>query len=375
MVEIKQIKSSRQLKEFIKFPFKLYKDNPCWIPPLLSDDYKTLKIDRNPAFEYCEAKYFMAYKDGKPAGRIAGIINKKYIQKWKNKYARFGWVDFIDDDEVSSALFNAVESWAREKGLNGVHGPLGFCDLDSEGMLIEGFEEMGMFITIYNYPYYPEHLERLGYCKDVDWLEYELRTPREIPARLQKLNNLVMKRLKLRILTAKKSKELLPYAEEIFEILNVAYRDLYGVVELTPRQIQYYIKQYFTFIDPDYVKLVFDENDKMAAFGIAIPSLAAASKKAGGKLFPFGFIHYLKAIKKKNDCLELLLVAVRPDLQGKGIMSLILADIAKTAIEKGVEYAETGPELENNKDVQGLWRFFESRQHKRRRCYFKKLEQ
>lgn len=373
MILIKEVTSLRELKKFIYFPYKLYADNPHWVPPLISDELNTLRKDKNPAFEYCEAKYWLAYRDDEIVGRIAGIISHKYIEKWKNRYARFGWIDFIEDFEVAEALTQTVEKWALSKGMEGVHGPLGFCDLDKEGMLVEGFDELGMMITIYNAPYYHEYMERLGYGKDVDWLEFEIKTPETMPEKIVKINNLVMKRLKLKIFTAKKSKEFLPYAREIFYLLNEAYKDLYGVVELTEKQIGAYVKQYFSFINPDYVRLILDEENKVVAFGIAAPSLARALQKTKGRIFPFGFIQLLKALKS-NDRLDLYLVAVKPELQGKGVNAMILADITQTAIKNGLKFAETGPELETNKDVHSLWKFYETRQHKRRRCYIKKLD-
>ncbi len=373
MLQVKEVNTIRELKKFIRFPNELYSKNPYWIPPLTFDELNTLRKDRNPAFEYCESKYWLAYKDGRIAGRVAGIINHRYIQKWGKKYVRFGWLDFIDDTEVSEALMKTVESWAIKKGMKGVHGPLGFCDLDREGMLIEGYDELGMLITNYNAPYYPVYLDKLGYCKDVDWVEFEIKIPEELPERVEKINDIVLKRLKLKILPAKRSKDFMPYVRDVFYLLNEAYKNLYGVVELTEKQIDAYVKQYFGYINPDYVRLILDQDDKLAAFGIALPSLSLALKKNGGNIFPFGFLHIMKAIKKNNR-LDLLLVAVRPDLQGKGVNALILADINRMAVKNGLKYAETGPELEENKDVQGLWKFYETRQHKRRRCYVKMLD-
>lgn len=372
MVEIKEVKTRQDLKKFICFPNMLYARNPNWVPPLILDEMNTLRSDKNPAFEYCEARCWMAFKDGKPAGRIAGIINHKYIEKWGNKYARFGWLDFIDDEEVSRALLSTVEAWAKEKGLNGVHGPLGFCDLDKQGMLIQGFDEKSMMITLYNHPYYMAHMEKHGYRKDVDWVEYEIKVPDAIPEKIKKINDYVLKRLNLRVLRFKSTKELLGYADEVFKLLDEAYEHLYGVVPLTDKQVKAYTKQYLSFINPDYVRVIVDENSQLVAFGIAIPALAAAFQKAKGKLLPFGFYHILKALRK-NDRLDLLLVAVKPELKGRGVNSLLLAEINESASANGLKYAETGPELEDNADVQGLWKYYETRQHKRRRCYIKHI--
>lgn len=374
MLEIKEVKTKGDMKKFIKFPHSLYSKNPYWVPPLILDEMNTLKKDKNPAFEYCESRYWLVYKDGRIAGRIAGIINRKFIEKWGRKNARFSWVDFIDDEEVSGLLFKTVEEWAKSKGMESIHGPLGFCDMDREGMLIEGFEEMSMLITNYNYPYYPEHLEKNGFLKDIDWVEYEVKVPECIPERVARINDAVLKRLNMKILDARKPKDLVPYIKGIFELVNESYKELYGVVPLTDRQIEAYTKQYFAFINVDYVRIILDESNKVAAFGIAMPSLSKAMRKSGGRLLPFGFIHILKALKK-NDCVDLYLVAVRPELQSKGINALLLTEINKSAIKNGILKAETGPELESNIKVQALWKHYETRQHKRRRCYIKHVNE
>ncbi|MBC8414814.1 MAG: hypothetical protein ISS80_07380 [Candidatus Cloacimonetes bacterium] len=372
-IVIKEVISKRELKKFITFPDKLYAGNKYWIPSLHSEEMNTLHKDKNPAFDFCDVKYWLAYKDGKIVGRIAGIIVTRYINKWKNKYARFGWVDFIDDDNVSKALFDTLETWAKDKGMGAVHGPLGFTDLDPEGMLIEGFDELGTIVTIYNYPYYPEHLERLGYKKDIDWVEFEVKVPDKLPEKIKRIAAVVKKKNKLQILNATKSKDLLPYAKEIFQVINEAFEPLYGVVPLTEKQIDKYIKQYFSMIRPDFVSLILDEQNKIAAFGITMPSLSKAFQKAKGKLFPLGLFHIMKALKK-NDRVDLYLVAVRPDLQGKGVNSLLFNNLFNTYKSNNIITAETNPELESNTKVQAQWKFFDRRQHKRRRCYIKQLK-
>ncbi|RCK75188.1 MAG: hypothetical protein IGBAC_1324 [Ignavibacteriae bacterium] len=369
-ITIKEVQTKKDLKNFVLFPFTLYKNNKYWVPPLISDELETFDPDKNPAYEYCESKLWLAYKDDEIVGRIAGIINNKYIEIWKNKYARFGWVDFIDDIEVSKKLFEAFENWARSKNLIGSHGPLGFTDMDHEGMLVEGFNELGTLATIYNYPYYPIHLEKLGYEKDVDWLEFQIKVPESIPDKALKVANLVLERKGIRVLQVKKSKDLLPYAEELFHVLNQAFVNLYAFVPLTEKQIQLYVKKYFSFIIPDYVKILLDKENKVAGFVIGMPSLSLAMQKSKGKLFPFGFIHLLKALKK-HKYLDLYLGAIRPDLQGKGADALLITELAKTAIEKGIISAESNPELEENYKVQAHWKYFDARQHKRRRCYKK----
>lgn len=371
-IAIKEVASSRDMKKFISFPYKLYAGSKYWVPPLRFDEMNTLRKDKNPAFDFCEAKYWLAHKDGKIAGRIAGIINTRYIEKWKNKYARFGWIDFIDDESVSKLLLDKVENWARENGMEAIQGPLGFTDLDYEGMLIEGFEELGTLATIYNYSYYPKHLEKYGYTKDIDWVEFEIKAPKEVPEKINRIANIALERSNLRVLKVKKSKDLLPYAKDMFNVLNVAYRDIFGFVPLTDKQVDLYVKQYFGFIRPEYISIVLDKNDRVAAFAITMPSLSKALQKSNGRLFPFGFIYILKAMKK-NNLIDLYLIGVLPEYQGKGVNSILIKELAKIFISKKIAKTETNVELENNYKVQAQWKLFEKRQHKRRRCYIKYL--
>lgn len=371
-VQIREVTNKKDLKDFISFPFELYKKDKYWIPPLKSGEVETLDKNINPAFDHCEAKYWLAYKDGKIVGRIAAIINHAYVDKWNQKHGRFGWIDFIDDQEVSDALLSTAEKWVLDNGMTAIHGPLGFTDLDYEGMLVEGFEEIGNMATIYNYPYYPVHLEKLGYKPDINWVEYQILNPKEFPERLARLSTLMEEKLKLKVLRLKKSKDILPYAHEIFDVINSAYKNLYGVVSLTERQIEYYIKQYFGFIRADFVSLVANEKGEIVALGITIPSLAIALQKAKGSLFPFGFIHLLRAMRK-NDKAELLLVAVRPDYQGKAINAILMREMNEIYLKNNVTVAETNPELESNELVQAFWKLFERRQHKKRTCFIKEL--
>jgi len=371
-IAIKKVENKRDLKKFISFPYKLYAGNKYWVPPLRFDEMNTLRRDKNPAFEFCEVKYWLAYKDGIIAGRIAGIINWRYVEKWQNRYARFGWIDFIDDEDVSKALIETMEQWAKEKGMEAVHGPLGFTDLDYEGMLIEGFEELGTLATIYNYPYYHAHLEKFGYKKDVDWVEFEIKAPPEVPEKIDRVASIALKRNNLRVLKVKKSKELLPYTKDMFNVLDIAYKDIFGFVPLTDKQVDLYIKQYFGFIRPEYISIVLDKNDRVVAFAITMPSLSKALQKSNGRLFPFGFIYILKAMKK-NDLIDLYLIGVLPEYQGKGVNSILIKELAKIFIGKNITKAETNVELENNYKVQAQWKLFEKRQHKRRRCYIKQL--
>ncbi|HMQ08660.1 MAG TPA: hypothetical protein PKC30_15275 [Saprospiraceae bacterium] len=371
-IEIKEVKSKRDLKSFIKFPFKLYANNEYWIPPLIRDEMNNFSRDKNPAFEFCEACFWIAYKDNNPVGRIACIINESHNEKVGQKAARFGYVDFLDDEEVSRKLFEIAENWARSKGCTSIHGPLGFTDMDPEGMLIEGFEELGTIATIYNYPYYPEHLKKLGFRKDIDWVEYELIPPKEIPEKIERIANAIRERYHLKKLEITKSKKLLPYAHEIFRVLNSAYENNYGFVALTEKQIDLYVKQYFGFIKPDFVPVILNEKNEVVAFGITMPSLSKAFQKAKGKLLPFGFIHILMAMKK-NDCADLYLTGVRPDYQNKGVNAMLMYESNKVFIKHNILKVESNPELETNAKIRAQWRFFQERQHKRRRCYIKEI--
>lgn len=371
-IVIKEVTDKKQLKAFIDLPYRLYKGHSCYVPPLRFDEEATLRKDKNPAFDYCEARYWLAYKNDKVVGRVAAILNKAYIEKWQNKFMRFGWIDFEEDEQIAIALVAAVEDWAREKGMDAVHGPLGFTDLDHEGMLVEGFDQLGTLATIYNYPYYPAFMENMGYQKDADWLEYKIRVPQTVPENLAKMASIVERRLSLNLVKARKAKDILPYAKDIFGLINSAYSDLYGVVPLTEKQIQYYTKQYFSFIRTDFVPLIVDKTGKLVAFGITMPSLSIALQKAGGSLLPFGFAHILKALKK-NNMADLYLVAVDKEYQGKGVNALLMHEMALSYQKNGIEYAESNPELELNKKVQSIWKHFDAVQHKRRRCFIKYL--
>jgi ribosomal protein S18 acetylase RimI-like enzyme len=372
-VEVREIITSSDLKKFIRFPHELYKNNPNWVPPLEFDEMNTFRRDKNPAYDNAEAAFWLAYKDGRVVGRIAGIISRSYIESWGHKNARFGWIDFVDDAEVSKALLDTVEKWALEKGMTAVHGPLGFTDMDHEGMLVEGFDELGTMATIYNHPYYPQHMERLGYEKDVDWIEFEITVPDAIPEKAQRIADIVREKRGVRVLEATHRKEMLPYGRELFNVLNASFSHLYGFVQLSSKQIDLYIKQYFGFIDPDFVIILLDSDGKVAGFVIAMPSLSRALQKSGGRLFPLGFLHIMRAMGKHNDRLDLYLGAIRPDYQGKGLDALLMTELTKSAMKRGMKLAETNVELETNVLVQGHWKYFQSRQHKRRRCFIKDI--
>ncbi|OGC01566.1 hypothetical protein A2V82_00825 [candidate division KSB1 bacterium RBG_16_48_16] len=371
-VQIREVLTPRDLKSFVRFPEALYRGNPYRVPLLFADEFRTLHWGKNPAFDHCEVKYWLAVQNGHIVGRIAGIINRLHIEKWGQRWARFSWIDFIDDAAVSKALLGSVEAWAKEQDMQALHGPLGFTDLDPEGMLVEGFEELGTLATIYNFPYYPTHLENLGFVKDIDWVEFELSVPPEPNEKIARIADIAMRRLKLNKLEVSNKKGMLPYTEDLFLLLNDAFHNLYGFVPLTRKQIDFYVKQYFGFIKPDFVPILLDQDGRMAAFGITMPSLSKALQKAKGKLFPFGFITILKALNK-NDRADLYLVAVRPELQGKGVNAILINMMNQVYNRFHIVKVETNQELETNYLVQEQWKFFDKRQHKRRRCFIKHL--
>ncbi|WP_302275798.1 N-acetyltransferase [Coprobacter fastidiosus] len=305
---------------------------------------------------------------------MAVIINHKLNQKSEKKSARFGFVDFIDNTEVCDALFDAVEKWAREKGMEEIVGPLGFTDMDPEGLLIEGYDQPGTMVTIYNYPYYVNHITRLGYEKDNDWVEFKIYVPEKIPEKYKRISDIVQAKYKLKVLKYNSIKKIVKdYGRKIFELINQAYADLYGYSALSEKQIDYYVKMYIPMVRLENVSLIVNEQEELVGVGIAIPSMTKALQKARGKLFPFGFIHILKALRGKNDVVDLLLVALRPDYQNTGANALLFSDLIPVFIKNGYKYAESNPELEENGKVQSQWQYFENVQHKRRRAYKKRL--
>ena len=375
-IEIRPAQTKKEMKQFIRFNYELYKDNPYSVPDIYEDMVATFS-GKNPAMEFCDAVYYLAYRDGEIVGRVAGIINHKANKRWEQKMVRFGYIDFIDDMEVSKALISAVEKWGKEKGMDYIQGPLGFTDMDAEGMLIEGFEELGTNATIYNYPYYPKHIEALGFEKEADWVELLMTVPREtgVPERLERIAKIVIEKYGLQIKRyTSRSKLRKDYGKQIFEVINEAFKPLFGYSELNEKQIDLYVNTYIPFIDLKLVSLITDANGKLICVGISMPSLSKALQKAKGKLFPFGWFHLLKALKwKKPDTLDLMLVGVLPEYQGKGINAVLFYDLLPNYISEGYKYVETNPELEVNNKVQSQWIYFERRQHKRRRCFKKKL--
>ena len=372
---IKKVSSKKELKTFIRFNYELYKGNPYSVPDLYDDMLGTFSPKRNAAFEFCEADYFLAYNNNKVVGRVAAIINKRANETWNKKEVRFGWIDFIDDIEVSEALLDTVARWGKERGMEAMVGPLGFTDMDAEGMLIEGFDQLSTMSTIYNFPYYPQHLEKLGFEKEADWVEFKLTVPDKLPEKFVRISEIILQKYKLRIKKLKRKEiKTKNYGQKIFDLINEAYAPLYGYSKMTQRQIDQYIKMYLPLIDLRMVSLVEDENGELVAVGISMPSLSEALQKAKGKMLPFGWYHLLKALFiKKPQVLDLLLVGVKPEYQSKGVNALLFYDLVPIYQQMGFKYGESNPELELNKKVQSQWSAFESVQHKRRRAYKKML--
>lgn len=371
-VEIKKVTTKSELKRFIRFNYEFYKDNPYSVPDLYDDMLNTFSPKKNAAFEFCEADYFLALRDGKIVGRVAAIINRRANETWNRKTVRFGWIDFVDDMEVSTALIDTVKQWGKERGMTEIEGPLGFTDMDAEGMLVEGFDQLSTMATIYNYPYYPQHMERLGLSKSADWVEMKIYVPDTIPEKHRRMSEIIAKRYNLHIRKLKSKKEVRQsgVAHDIFRLINDAYTPLFGYSRMTERQIDQYVKMYVPVLDLRMVSIVENEQNEIVAVGISMASLSRALQKAKGRLLPFGWYHLLKALMwKRPKVLDLLLVAVRPDYQGKGVNALLFTDLIPVYKELGFEYAESNPELEMNEKVQNQWQYFKTEQHKRRRCF------
>ena len=378
-IQIKRVETKKDLKRFIEFHYDLYKGNPYDVPNLYSDEVNTLSKDKNAAFDFCEAEYYLALKEGKIVGRVAAIINHKANEKWKKKDVRFGWIDFIDDIEVSRALFKAVEEYGRKKGMDDIVGPLGFTDMDPEGMLTWGFEKLGTMATIYNYEYYPQHMEKLGgWEKDNDYVEFYLVVPEKSPEKYTKIAEMVEKRYNLHVRKLTK-KDIFQggYGKKLFDLINLTYSDLYGFSELTDRQIDQYVKMYFPLADLDLVTVIEDGNkdNQLAGLGITIPSLSHALQKCRrGRLFPFGWWHLLRAIKfHKTDGVDLLLMGFLPEYRSKGANALLFADLIPRYVNYGFKWGETQVEMESNEGVQSQWGPLDPINHKKRRCYRRSL--
>lgn len=371
-IDIREAKTKKEIRQFMAFANKLYENEPNYIPPIFSDEMKSANPKYNLNLEFSEAILLMAFKDGEMVGRLRGLINHKYNEKNDHLHLRFNHFDVIDDIEVSKALFDYLIQWGKAKGMTDINGPIGFNDLDKQGLLIEGFDLEGMFITYYNFPYHKEHLEKLGFVKDVDWVEYRVHVPEEINPRLTKIADRLLERSPFSIRKIRNKKELKPYLYKIFDIYNEAFAPLHGVIELNKGQIDQYVNQYLPIINLDFLSVIVDENDEVVAFGLLGPSLNDPMRKIKGKLFPFGFITLLRSLKR-TKVLDMYLVAVKPDKQGLGLNSILMTDITNNAIRHHITYAETGPELEDNDKITSFWKNYDAELVRRRRCFIKKI--
>ena len=371
-ITILEVSSRKELKDFIAFPEKLYKDSRNWVNALWKDEYDTLQKDKNPAFDYCEAWYFVAKNGNETVGRVAAIVNHNANRDWNEKYMRFGWLDFVDDMEVSAALMGKVEELAVKLEMTAVNGPFGFTDMDREGMLVEGFENRGSFTTLYNFPYYRDHLERLGYIKDADWHQREYDVPEEVPDKLRQYSQIVQKRYNVRLLEPVSRKRLRKYGIGLFEAYNKAFVPLYGFSPLNQRQIESYVNQFLPMINFDLIAIVVNNEDKVVAFAITMPNVSLALKKCGGKLFPFGFLHILKALKS-YEFVDMLMIGVVPEYQQKGLNAVIFDHLNTNFIKLGVKKVVANPQLDNNSAVQNIFDYYQGKPFMTRRCFIKEL--
>ncbi len=372
-LEVRPVTTRRESRLFVDYPNQLYRDVPQFVPAFYGDDLDDWDEKKNPAFSYCEGRRWLAWRDGEIVGRIGAILSHKANEKWGTNRMRFSQVDFIDDPAVSAALFAAVEDWAREKGCDQIHGPLGFCDLDREGMLVEGYDRRSMFITYYNHLYYNDHLTALGYRKDTDWMEYLITVPApdsEVAQKLHRIAERVKQHRRLHVAVTRNRLAYKPLIKQVFALVNEAYSPLYGTVDLNDEQINKYCNKFIPLISPDCSCFVLDEQGELVAMGVGAPSMARAMQKSRGRLFPFGWMGVLRSLGK-NDTIDLLLIAVRPDLQGAGVNAIVLDHLLQRVPKLGIRYAETGPQLETNSKILAQWKLFDKDQHKRRRCYIK----
>lgn len=374
-VEIREIQTKKELKQFIQFANDLYADCPYYCPPLLFDELNCFDPEKNPALEVCEFQLWMAYREGEPVGRIAGIINRRANEKWGFKHVRFGWFDFIDDPEVSKALLDTVAAWGKARGMDALNGPVGFTDFDHEGLLLEGYDYPAVMASLYNYPYYVKHIDAYGLVKEADWIELQVFPPKQTPERIERLAEMVKQRYHVKIVKVKNSRELVKrFGIEYMDVIDAAYQKLYNFQPMTEKQKNYYKDMYFQFLNFDFVTLVVNKNEELVGVGLGMPDIAPALRKSGGKLFPFGWYHLIKALKaKKMERFSFLLIAVRPDYQDKGINALFLQDQIPIINQYGIKTLETTSMLETNTKVLSFFMQFDHKQHKRHRAYIKPL--
>lgn len=373
-VTIRTVETKKDLKTFVKVPFDIYQGNDCWVPQLIREEMEIFNPAKNPAYKSAESRLFIAYKDGKPVGRIAAILSHAANEKFDTKNLRFGWFDTINDYEVTRALFDAVEDWGRELGMKTLTGPQGFTDLDPEGMLIEGFDQLATIAVYYNHPYYNEFVEKYGFEKDIDYVEFKGFPPYEegVNPKLLRLGERIKQRSGIRVVKFKNKREVMNRAEHIFEVLDEAFEELYGTVPLTEEQVKYYVKKYFSFVDKELLQLAVNEENEAVGFMVALPSLSRGFQKAKGRLFPFGWFHILRSLKK-FEILDFYLAGVKKKYRGVGVDLLMVLEVVKVAMTKGVKHSESNPELETNKKIQAQWKHFNTTLHKRRRIYKKNI--
>ena len=372
MIRIIPVTDKKSKKAFIELPFKIYKDNPYWIPPIKADEYKIFDLKTNPTLKFCDAKHWIAERNGKVVGRISAIVNHAYIKKIGKPYGRFSRFECIHDQEVAVALFETAENWLRERGMKYVHGPLGFTNLDLQGLLVEGFEELPSIASVYHLPYYKELVEALGYEKEMDWVEFRLDVTQEIPAKVVRLVTLIKERYGLEVKHFTSAGQMKKYAPYVFSVLNKAFDELPYVVPFDEETATFYIDKYFSILNPHFVKVIVDKSDRLHGFIVGLPSLSKAMQKARGRLFPFGIFHIMHALKHP-EVVDLLLTGVEPELQGQGVPALLMYELHKVLHEYGVKYVETTGIFENNYKAIQTWKNYPHVQHKRRRCYVKGL--
>ena len=372
MITIQEVTTNKQLIQFVKFPFKLYKECPYWVPPLTKDELETLDKTKNPVFKNADASYFLAYKKGSIVGRIAVILNHLEINEIGKKKVRFGWLDMIDDINVTKALLDKAYEIGAKHNLAYIEGPVGFSNMEKAGILTSGFEESNTMITWYQYPYYAAHFEQLGYSKQATWVEFKLTIPPVLVERVERFSSIIKKRYDLSVIDFKSKKDIIPYVDQMFELLNKTYNTLQTFVPIQQYQIDYYKQKYFNFIQPDYISCIQDKQGKLIAFSIVMPSFSEALKKANGSLLPFGWYHLLQA-QRKNNRASLYLIGIDPEYQGKGVTAIIFEEVQLLFNAKGIDKVETNPELIENTAIQQMWKDYNPVQHKERSTFKKNI--